>query len=65
VASTVVGGVFVVLWVYLAVLLLHKGMQTVARLVWPLAALLPDWIPAEGLISLLLVPDGRRATVVA
>ena len=44
--------------VYLAVLLLLKGMQTVAGLVRPLAALLPDWIPAEGLFSLLLILVG-------
>ncbi len=55
ITSTVVGGVFIVLPVYLAVLLLLKGMQTVAGLVRPLAALLPDWIPAEGLFSLLLI----------
>jgi uncharacterized membrane protein len=53
--STVVGGLFVVVPVYLAVLLLLKGMQSVGNLVRPLAALLPDWIPAEGLLSLLLV----------
>jgi uncharacterized membrane protein len=55
ISSTVVGGLFVVLPVYLAVLLLLKGMQTVAGLVRPLAALLPGWVPAEGFFSLLLV----------
>jgi uncharacterized membrane protein len=52
---TVVGGIFVVLPIYLAVLLLLKGMQTAGTLVRPVAALLPDWIPAEGLLSLLVV----------
>src|SRR6516162_4524129 len=52
---TVVGGLFVVLPFYLAVLLLLKGMQSAGTLVRPIAALLPDWIPAEGLLSLLLV----------
>jgi uncharacterized membrane protein len=53
--STFVAGVFVVVPVYLAILLLLKGMQSVARLVRPVAALVPDWLPAEGLFSLLLV----------
>ena len=55
IASTVVGGLFIVVPVYLAVLLLLKGMQTVGALVKPIAALLPEWMPAEGLFSLLLV----------
>jgi uncharacterized membrane protein len=41
--------------VYLAILLLLKGMQSVAKLVRPVAAMVPDWLPAEGLFSLLLV----------
>ena len=55
VTSTLVGGLFVLVPVYLAVLLLLKGMQSVGSVVRPLAALLPDWIPAEGFLSLLLV----------
>lgn len=55
VTSTVVGGLFVVVPVYLAILLLLKGMQSVAGLVHPVAALLPDWIPAQDLLSLVLV----------
>jgi uncharacterized membrane protein len=55
VTSTLVGGLLIVVPVYLAVLLLLKGMKSVAALVRPLAALLPDWIPAEGLFSLVLV----------
>ena len=55
VTSTVVGGLLIVVPVYLAVLLLLKGMKSVAGLVRPIVALLPDWIPAEGLVSLLLV----------
>jgi len=53
--STLVGGMFVVVPVYLAVLLLLKGMKSAAGLVRPVAALLPDWIPAEGFFSLVLV----------
>jgi len=55
VVSTVVGGLFIVVPVYLAVVLLLKGMQAVAGLVRPLTALLPDWLPAEGFFSLLIV----------
>jgi uncharacterized membrane protein len=55
VTSTLVGGLLIVVPVYLAVLLLLKGMKSAASLVRPFAALLPDWIPAENLFSLLLV----------
>jgi uncharacterized membrane protein len=55
ITSTVVGGLFIVVPVYLAVLLLLKGMKSVASLVRPVAALVPDWLPAEGLFSLVLV----------
>ena len=53
--STLVGGLFIVVPVYLAVLLLLKGMKSVATLVRPFAALVPDWIPAENLLSLVAV----------
>ena len=55
VTSTVIGGLFIVVPVYLALLLLVKGMKSVAGLVRPIAVLLPDWIPAEGFFSLVLV----------
>jgi hypothetical protein len=55
ISSTVVGGLFIVVPVYLAVLMLLKGMKSVAGLVRPVAALVPDWLPAEGLFSLALV----------
>jgi len=55
VTSTVVGGLLIVVPVYLAVLLLLKGMKSAASLVRPFAALLPEWIPAERFFSLLLV----------
>ena len=55
VTSTLVGGLLIVVPVYLAVLLLLKGMKSVAGLVRPIAALLPDWIPAEGFCSLMLI----------
>jgi uncharacterized membrane protein len=55
VTTTLVGGLLFVVPVYLAVLLLLKGMKSVAGMVRPFTALLPDWIPAERLLSLLLV----------
>ena len=55
VMSTLVGGLFIVVPVYLAVVLLLKGMKSVGTIVRPMARLLPDWLPAEGLLSLLLV----------
>ena len=45
----------IIIPVYLAILLLLKGMKSVANLVRPFALLLPDWLPAEELLSLLLV----------
>jgi uncharacterized membrane protein len=56
--NTLVGGVLVVLPIYLAVLVLLKGMQSVAALVRPFAMLLPAWLPAEHLLSLGVVLIG-------
>jgi len=53
--GTLVSGLLVVIPVYFAVLLLLKAMQSVVGLVRPFAMLLPTWIPAENLLSLLLV----------
>ena len=55
ITSTVVGGLFIVVPAYLAVLLLLKGMKSVGGLVRPVAALLPGWLPAENLLSLVLL----------
>jgi uncharacterized membrane protein len=44
-----------VLPLYLAVLLLLKGMQALVGLVRPVAALLPEWMAAENLLALLLL----------
>jgi uncharacterized membrane protein len=55
VGSATAGGLLIVIPVYLAILLLLKGMQSVGTLVKPLVGLLPDWLPAERLLSLLLV----------
>jgi uncharacterized membrane protein len=55
VANALIGGALVVLPLYLAVLLLLKGMQAVVGLVRPVAKLLPEWMPAENMLALLLV----------
>jgi uncharacterized membrane protein len=55
VTSTVVGGLFVVAPIYLAVLLLLKAMASVASLVEPLSVLFPGSIIAQELFSLVLV----------
>ena len=55
VSKAVIRGLLIVVPVYLAILLLLKGMKSVAKLVQPFTALLPDWVPAEDLLSLLLV----------
>jgi uncharacterized membrane protein len=55
VARAVLSGLLVLVPVYLAVLVLLKGMKSVAALVRPFASLLPDWFPAEKALSLVLV----------
>ncbi|MGH8470129.1 MAG: hypothetical protein ACREX3_14885 [Gammaproteobacteria bacterium] len=55
VVNAVVGGLLVVVPIYLAVLLLLKAMQSLAGFVRPFAMLLPEWLPAENVLSLLLV----------
>jgi uncharacterized membrane protein len=55
VMHALVGGALVVLPLYLAVLLLLKGMKAVVGLVRPIAMLLPEWMPAENILALLLV----------
>jgi uncharacterized membrane protein len=54
-SKALVRGLLIVVPVYFAVLLLLKGMKSVANLVRPLAQLLPAWVPAEEFLSLLLV----------
>ena len=54
-ANALVGGVLVVLPIYLAVLVLLKGAQSVGNLIRPFTMLLPEWLPAENVLSLLLV----------
>jgi len=54
-ANALVGGVLVVLPIYLAVLVLLKGAQSVGNLIRPFTMLLPEWLPAENVLSLVLV----------
>jgi hypothetical protein len=51
VTTALVGGALVVLPLYLAVLLLLKGMKAVVGLVRPIARLLPEWMPAENILA--------------
>jgi uncharacterized membrane protein len=53
--SSLAGGLFIILPVYLSFLLLFKAMQAVGVVVKPIAKLLPDWFPAEQFLSFLLV----------
>ena len=55
VLTTLGSGLLVVVPIYLAVLLILKAAASVADLVRPLSKLVPDWVPAERLLSLLLV----------
>lgn len=48
-------GILIVAPVYLGVLLLLKLMQSLGSLVRPFTRLVPDWLPGEGLLALLLV----------
>jgi uncharacterized membrane protein len=56
--STLISGLIIVIPAYLAVLLLLKAMASVMGLVRPLAKLVPDWLPAENLLALLLLLIG-------
>ena len=55
IGKTVAIGLLIIIPLYLATLLVLKGMKSVMVLVRPLANLLPDSLPAEHIISLLLV----------
>lgn len=53
--KTVLAGFMIIIPLYLAIILLLKGMATVGRIIKPMSMLLPDWIPAGELLSLLIV----------
>lgn len=53
--QSLVAGVLFVLPVYLAILLLLKAAKSLGGLVKPLTRLVPEWFPAENLLSFVLV----------
>jgi uncharacterized membrane protein len=53
--KALLSGFLTVLPIYLAGLLLLKAIQSIAKLVHPVTLLVPDWLPAERILSLLLV----------
>ena len=55
IVNRLVAGVLVVAPIYLAALLVLKAMKSLTHLVRPLAKLLPEWLPADHIFSLLLV----------
>jgi uncharacterized membrane protein len=55
VGRAVLHGLLVIVPIYLAILLLLKGMKSLMGLVRPFALLLPDWFPGEMALSLLLL----------
>jgi len=55
VVSSFFSGLIIVVPIYFSVLLLVRAMQAVGGVVRPLALLLPEWLPAEQLLSLVLV----------
>jgi hypothetical protein len=55
ITQALVAGVLFILPVCLAILLLLKAAKSFGGLVKPLTRLMPDWLPAENLLSFLLV----------
>jgi uncharacterized membrane protein len=55
VASRLITGLIVVAPIYLTVLLLLKAAQSLLSIMQPVAALLPESVPAEELIALLII----------
>lgn len=51
----VLAGLLLIIPIYLAILLLLKGMASLRKLVQPFTSLLPEALPAEQILSLLLV----------
>ncbi len=54
-ASSLVAGLLIVLPVYLSILLLLKAVSSMAGLVQPIAALLPEWFPGEAAVALVVL----------
>ena len=56
--AALVAGLLVIVPLYLAILLLLKALGSVAALVRPLVTLLPDWLPAEKLLGVVIILGG-------
>jgi uncharacterized membrane protein len=55
IGTSLAGGLLILLPIYLSVLLVLKAMKAVAGIVRPIAGLVPKWLPAENVLSFLLV----------
>jgi uncharacterized membrane protein len=55
ITQALIAGVLFILPVYLAILLLLKAAKSVGGVLKPLTRLLPEWLPADNLLSFLLV----------
>jgi uncharacterized membrane protein len=55
VVSALINGALTILPIYLAILLILRAMKSLRKLVRPFADLLPKWLPAEMILSFLLV----------
>src|SRR6516164_3414334 len=53
IGRAILHGLLVIVPIYLAILLLLKGMKSLSGLVRPFALLLPDWFPGEIALALL------------
>src|SRR3974390_2105864 len=53
--TTLLAGIVTVVPVYLGILLVLKAMKSLGELLKPVAALFPDWMPGDEILSLLLV----------
>jgi uncharacterized membrane protein len=53
--SSLIAGMVIVAPIYLSALLVLRAMQAIGGLVHPVASLLPEWLPAEKVLSLLLI----------
>lgn len=53
--GTLLAGVLILAPLYLAVLLLLKAIGSAAKLVHPVAELLPDWVHREDVLALILI----------
>jgi uncharacterized membrane protein len=55
VGITVASGILILAPIYLALLLLVKAAQSISEIARPLTSIVPEWLPAERFLSLLLV----------